>query len=101
MKSEKMASADSLSEFELCETDGISPKQPNSTLVAVRTRSPKAKVFIFLGFLLILAAILAAMFLVPRYILGYDGGGGKLQIVLLSFHKPYTVFSTRLKHIVY
>ena len=85
MKSEKM-SLDSPPKFELNETEK-SPEQPDSKLVAVKTRSLKVKVLVLLGFFVILAAILAAI-LVPLYALGNDGDGGKLQSTLLSFlHK--------------
>ena len=73
-------------EFELNETEK-SPEQPVSKLVVVKTGSLKVKVLVLLGFLVILAAILAAI-LVPLYALGNDGDGGKLQSTLLSFlHK--------------
>ena len=75
-----------LVKFELNETEK-SPEQPDSKLVAVRTGSLKVKVLVLLCFLVILAAILAAI-LVPLYALGNDGDGGKLQSTLLSFlHK--------------
>ena len=92
MKSEKM-SLDSPPYFELNETEKSRPEQPDSELVVVKTRSLKAlktltvKVLVLLCFLVILAAILAAI-LVPIYALGNDGDGGKLQSTLLSFlHK--------------
>ena len=72
--------------FELNETEKF-PEQPDSKLVVVKTRSLKVKVLVLLCFLVILAAILAAI-LVPIYALGNDGDGGKLQSTLLSFlHK--------------
>ena len=75
MKSEKM-SLDSPLKFELNETEE-SPEQPDSKLVVVKTRSLKVKVLVLLCFLVILAAILAAI-LVPLCVLGNDGDGGKL-----------------------
>ena len=69
--------------FELNEAEK-STEQPDSKLVVVKTRSLKVKVLVLLCFLVILAAILAAI-LVPLYALGNDGDGGKLQSTLLSF----------------
>ena len=68
---------DSPPEFELNE---IKPSKPE--LVATTAGIPKVKVLVLVGFLVIVAAILAAI-LVPIYALGNDGGEGKLQSTLL------------------
>ena len=51
-------------------------------LVATTAGIPKVKVLVLVGFLVIVAAILAAI-LVPIYALGNDVDGGKLQSTLL------------------
>ena len=73
---------DSPLEFELDEIEKT-PEPPELELVATTAGIPKVKVLVLVGFLVIVAVILAVI-LVPMYALGNDGGGvGKLQSTLL------------------